>query len=85
MTSGGRYSEEINQRITEARSAAGALSDVWKTRRLSREAKVWMYDAIVEVKLLYDNEVWEMNTSECRGVQAAENFFQNICRVKRIE
>ena len=86
VTSDGRYSEEINHRITEARRAAGALSAVWKTRRLSREAKVGMYDAIVEPSLLYGSEVWVMNVSERKRVQAAEmNCLRNICSVRRID
>ena len=32
------------------------MSAVWKIRRLSREAKVGMYDAIVEPSLLYGSD-----------------------------
>ena len=48
--------EEVNNRIGEARKAWGALKDVWKKRHISREAKVGMYEGIIEPSLLYGCE-----------------------------
>ena len=39
--------EEVNHRITKAKKAWGALKDVWKKRRISREAKVGIYEGII--------------------------------------
>ena len=57
MTSNGKYFEEMNHRITEARKAGGAMKDVWKKQHISREAKVGMYEGITEPSLLYGCEV----------------------------
>ena len=53
---------------------------------MSREAKVGMYDAIVEPSLLYGSEVWVLNVHERKRVQAVEmNCMRNICGIRRIE
>ena len=54
--------EVVNHRITEAKKAwlgggGGGLKDVWKKRHISREAKVGMYEGIIEPSLLYGCEV----------------------------
>ena len=86
VTCDGKLKEEINHRISEARKAAGALQGIWKKRRLSIDAKVGMYDAIVEPSLLYGSEVWVLNAQEGKRVQAVEmNCMRNICGVRRIE
>ena len=46
--------EEVRHRIGEGRKSAGALNDLWKKRHVSREAKVGMYEGIVEPSLLLD-------------------------------
>ena len=86
VTCDGKLKEEINHRIIEARKAAGALQGIWKKRALSTEAKVGMYEAIVEPSLLYGSEVWVLNVHERKRVQAVEmNCMRNICGVRRIE
>ena len=56
VSSGGGMEEEVNHRIAEARRAWGTLKDVWKKRHISREAKVGMYEGIVEPTLPYGCE-----------------------------
>ena len=51
MSSDGGMGEEVNHRITEANKAWGALKDVWKKRHISQEAKVGMYEGIIEPSL----------------------------------
>ena len=48
VSSDGRMNEEVRHRIGEARKVSGALQKLWKNRRISREAKVGMYEGIVE-------------------------------------
>merc|ERR1712002_376084 len=58
ISNGSGLDEEVNHRIGEARRARGALKDVWKKRHISREAKVGMYEGIIEPSLLYGCETW---------------------------
>ena len=48
VSSDGRMNEEISHRMGEARKASGALQRLWKNRRMSVQAKVGMYEEIVE-------------------------------------
>ena len=78
--------EEVNHRITEARKAWGAMKDVWKKRHISREAKVGMYEGIIEPTLLYGCEVWMMKTRDRKRMEAVEmNCLRNICGIRRID
>ena len=58
ISNGSGMDETVNHRIGEARKAWGALKDVWKKRHISREAKVGMYEGIIELSLLYGCETW---------------------------
>ena len=78
--------EEVNHRIGEARRAWGALKDVWKKRHISREAKVGMYEGIIEPSLLYGCETWVLNVHDRRRMEAVEmNCMRNICGLRRID
>ena len=78
-------SEEVNHRIGEARKACGALKDLWKKRHISREAKVGMYEGIIEPSLLYGSEAWTLKLNERKRIEAVEiNCLRNICSLRRI-
>ena len=82
----GKMNEEVNNRIGDARKAAGALQKVWKKRKLSQEAKVGMYEAIVEPSLLYGSEAWVLNGHERKRMEAVEmNCLRSICGVRRLD
>ena len=79
-------SEEVNHRIGEARKACGALKDLWKKRHISIEAKVGMYEGIIEPSLLYGCEAWTLKLHERKRIEAVEmNCLRNICGLKRID
>ena len=76
----------MNYRIGEAKKVSGGLQKLWKRRCVTREAKVGMYEGIVEPSLLYGSEVWGQNTYERKRIEAVEmNYLRNICGVKRID
>ena len=78
--------EKVNHRIGEARKAWGALKDVWKKRHISREAKVGMYEGIIELSLLYGCETWVLNVRDRERMEAVEmNCLRNICGLRRID
>ena len=78
--------EEVNHRIGEARKAWGALKDVWKKRHISREAKVGMYEGIIEPSLMYGCEAWVLNVRDRKRMEAVEmNCLRNICGIRRID
>ena len=78
--------EEVNHRIGEARKAWGALKDVWKKRHISREAKVGMYEGIIEPSLPYGCETWVLNVCDRKRMEAVEmNCLRNICGLGRID
>ena len=78
--------EEVNHRIGEARKAWGALKDVWKKWHITREAKVGMYEGIIEPSLLYGCETWVLNVCDRKRMEAVEmNCLRNICGLRRID
>merc|ERR1712105_304859 len=82
----GKMNEEVSHRIGEARKVSGALQKLWKNRNMSMEAKVGMYEGIVEPTLLYGCEAWTLNVHERRKVEAVEmNYLRNICGVRRMD
>ena len=86
MSSDGGMGEEVNHRIKEAKKAWGALKDVWKNRHLSREAKVGMYEEIIEPSLLYGWEVLSLKVRERKRMEAVDmNCLGNICGLRRID
>ena len=75
----------MNHRITEAKKAWGALKDM-ENEALSREAKVGMYEGIIEPSLLYGCEMWPMNVHERKRMEAVEmTCLRNICGLRRID
>ena len=85
MSSDGGMVEEVNHRITEAKKAWGALKDAWKKRNVSREAKVGMYEGIIEPSPLYGCEVWTLKVHERKETEAVEmNCSRNICGLRRM-
>ncbi|MEL7520935.1 MAG: reverse transcriptase family protein, partial [Cyanobacteria bacterium J06553_1] len=82
----GRMNDEVSHRIGEARKVSGALQKLWKNRRMSMEAKVGMYEGIIEPTLMYGCEAWVMNVHERRKVEAVEmSCLRSICGVRRID
>merc|ERR1712002_1053795 len=78
--------EEVNHRIGEARRAWEALKDVWKKGHISREAKVRMYEGIIEPSLLYGCETWALNVKDRKRMEAVVmNRLRNICGRRRID
>ena len=57
-----------------------------KKRHISREAKIGMYDGIIEPSLLYGCEVWTLKVCERKRMEAVEmNCLRNICGLSRID
>ena len=82
----GKVSEELNHRIVEARKTWGALKDVWKKRNISVDAKVGMYEGIVEPTLVYGSETWVLNVRDRKRLEAVEmNCLRDVCGVRRVE
>ena len=47
-----RISKEVNHRIVVARKAVGTLWSLWKRRHMCSDAKVGIYDGIVEPSIV---------------------------------
>ena len=79
--------EDLNHRITEAKKTWGALKDVWKKRHISREAKVGMYEGIIEPSLLHGCEMWTLKVRERKRMEEVDmKCLRNICglRIDRV-
>ena len=62
------------------------MKDLWKRRHISNEAKVGMYEGIIEPSLLYGSEAWTLKLHERKRIEAVEmNCLRNICGLRRID
>ena len=82
----GKRNEEVNKRIGDVRRAAGGLQKVWEKRKLSQEAKVGIFEVIVEPFFLYGREVWVLKVHEQNTMHTvAMNCPKSICGVRRLD
>ena len=86
ISSDGRMHEELCHRMKEACKSAGMLKSLWGRRNVTREAKVGMFEGIVEPSLWYGSETWVMNKSEHKEIEAVEvECLRSICGVRRMD
>ena len=70
VTNDGKMNEEVNHRTGEAKKVSGGLQKLWKRRCVTREAKVGMYEEIVEPRLLSGSEDWGLNAHERKRLES---------------
>ena len=81
-----RIGEVVNHRITEVKKPWGAQKDTWKKRYIPQEAKVGMYEGIIEPCLLYGCEMWTLKVHERKRMEEVEmNCLRNICGLRKID
>ena len=86
ISADGRMVEEVSHRIGEARKVSGALQKLWKKRHIAQQAKIGMYEGIVEPSLMYGCEAWVLNVRERRKVESVESdSLRRICGVGRLD
>ena len=62
------------------------LKDLWKKRHISREAKVGIYEGIIEPSIFCGYEVWTLKVDEWKRMEAVElNCLRNICILRRTD
>ena len=70
----------MNHRIGEAKKVSRGLQKLWKTY-VTKEAKVGMYEGIVEPSLLYRSEALGLNMHERKQTKEVE---MNCLRISRV-
>ena len=81
----GKMNGEVNHRIGEAEKVSVRLQNQWKRRCITREAKVRMYEWIVEPSLLHGSEVCGLNVHERKRTEALEmKCLRNICGMRKM-
>ncbi|KAL7723952.1 hypothetical protein ACLKA6_002020 [Drosophila palustris] len=58
ITNNGGVDEDVESRLTKARSAFGRMYRVWRNQRLSRRTKLRIFNACIKTILLYGSETW---------------------------
>ena len=73
--------DEVNARLAKASAAFGRLhKNVWNRRRITTEAKIKVYRAVVLTTLLYGCETWTVYQRHVRKL----NHFHTTCLRKRL-
>ena len=64
----------------------GSIERHMEKRHISQEAKVGMYEGIIEPSLLYGCELWTLKVRERKRMEAVKmNCLRNICGLRRID
>jgi len=67
FTKGGGADEDINRRLSKARTAFRMLEPVWRSSQYSYITKIKLYQSCVVSVLLYGSECWKMtDTGACK-------------------
>lgn len=64
MTNKNEEEVEINRRVMKGSKAVGTLSKLWKSKDLSRAAKVRIYRTVIRPTVLYGCETWVLTKKE---------------------
>ena len=72
--------EDIKRRVNLSRQVIQSLTNVWKSRYISKQTKIRVYETLVLSVLLYNSETWVLKESDKRVLLA----FEMMC-LRRIE
>ena len=64
--------EELSERIKKANNAMGALTPVWKQKRIPMEKKIQLYCSLVRSIMSYALEVRDLNRAQLMRLEAAQ-------------
>ena len=86
ISADGTMSEELESRMMQGRKLVGAMKAVWNARGMDAQAKLGMYEGIVEPTVLYGCEAWTLNVTEKRRLEAMEmTGLRAIAKVRRLD
>ena len=82
FTKGGGADEDVNRRLSKARTTFRMLEPVWRSSQYSNITKIKLYQSCIVSVLLYGSECWKMTDTNARKV----NTFHTKClrRVMKI-
>lgn len=69
----GGSSNDIMNRINNAKRSYGALSPVWNSTYISRKTKIKIFNSNVKTTLLYGCETWNTNSRDLNALQVFTN------------
>ena len=73
ISAGCSVTDEINARISRARTAFANLRHLWRQRGIPLRLKGRVYKASVRAVLLYSSETWSLRAEDLRRLQVFEN------------
>jgi hypothetical protein len=77
---------EIEKRISEGRRVIGMSNSVLWSKTTIHKTKKLMYQALVQIILLYEAETWTLNTQQANKLLATEmDFWRRYARKLRKE
>ena len=68
--------KEIKTRLAKANSIFGRLNNIWKSKTLSCNIKVRLYESLVPSTLLYAADTWPMTVANMKKLEAAHHKWQ---------
>ena len=73
VTKDGNTEAEIKTRINKARGAFAALQNIWKTKTISKKAKIHIFKSNILSVLLYAAESWKVTKGICHMLEVFQN------------
>ena len=78
FTKGGGADEDVNRRLSKARTPFGMLEPVWRSSQYSNITKIKLYQSCIVSVLLYGSECWKMTQSQHLPYQKSPKGHENL-------
>jgi len=76
--------EDVARRIGTASGVVRNLDDIWKSKEITADTKVKLYQSLLQSALLYNSETWTIKEEHKRKLRVFEMaVLRRICGVTR--
>ena len=81
ITSDGKHSKEINNRISIGRDAIRELNSILWDKRITRKRKILIYNTITKSITTYGSEIWQISEQNKKTLFALKNgLLSMLCK-----
>ena len=82
ITENNDHSEDITRRLVLARQKFASLKTIWKSKHISKELKIRLYNALIVTIAIYGSETWTLTQYTTKKLEAFEmQCFRTIASV----
>jgi hypothetical protein len=85
ITANGSNEEDIQRRIGLTSQAFGKLNKIWRSKGITKNTKIRIYETLIKPILLYGSECWTIRKSDEHRIMVAEmSWLRRIAGITRL-